>query len=266
MAQTKLTNLINPEVMADMVSASLTNAIRFTPLAQVLTNLRGRPGSKLIFPAWGYIGDATNVAEGAAIPLDLMSTSEKEVEISKAAKGVEITDEAVLSGLGDPIGEANNQLALAIANKVDNDLLAAAQTGTQTAGVAFDGTVATLQVGLDIFNDEDDEAVIIVMHPKDATKLRTNTQTFLTGSEIGANALIKGTYGEVLGAQIVRSRKVAEGAPLLIKAGALALVMKRNVQVEADRDIVTKTTVITADEHYAAYLYNPAKVVKFTVA
>lgn len=265
MAQTKLANLINPEVMADMVSASLTNAIRFTPLAQVLTNLQGRPGSKLIFPAWGYIGDAVDVAEGAPIPLDLMSTSEKEVEIKKAAKGVEITDEAVLSGLGDPIGEANNQLALAIANKVDNDLLAAAQTGTQTAGVAFDGTVASLQTGLDIFNDEDDEAVIIVMNPADAVKLRTNTQTFLTGSEIGANALIKGTYGEVLGAQIVRSRKIAVGAPLLIKAGALALVMKRNVQVEADRDIVTKTTVITADEHYAAYLYNPAKVVKFTV-
>lgn len=53
MVQTKLANILDTEVMADMVSASLTNAIRFTPLAQVLTNLQGRPGSKLIFPAWG---------------------------------------------------------------------------------------------------------------------------------------------------------------------------------------------------------------------
>ena len=264
--QTKLAQLIDPEVMADIVSASLANAIRFTPIAQVLTNLQGRPGSTLSFPSFVYIGEAADVAEGAPIPLDQLSASETSVAIKKAAKGVEITDEAILSGLGDPIGEANKQLALSIAAKVDADLLVAAQTATQTAGVAFNGTVATLQTGLDIFNDEDDEPVILVVNPKDAAKLRTDAQTnFLAGSEIGANALINGTYGEVLGVQIVRSRKVLEGAPLLIKAGALALVMKRAVQVEADRDIVTKTTVITADEHYAAYLYNPAKVVKFTV-
>lgn len=266
MVLTKLENLIDPEVMADIVSASLANQIRFAPIAQVLTNLQGRPGSTLSFPAFSYIGDAEDVAEGAQIPLDQLSASEKSVTVKKAAKGVEITDEAVLSGLGDPIGEANKQLALSIAAKVDEDLLTAAQSATQTSGAAFDGTVAGLQAGLDVFNDEDDEPVVLVVNPADAAKLRTDAQTnFLSGSELGANAFVNGTYGEVLGVQIVRSRKVEAGAPLLIKQGALALVMKRDVQVEADRDIVTKTTVITADEHYAAYLYNPAKVVKFTV-
>ena len=266
MVQTQLINLIDPQVMADMVSAELPNLLRFNAISNVNTDLQGRPGSKLLFPSYEYIGDAADIAEGVAIPLDRMTTSEKEVAIKKAAKGVEITDEAVLSGLGDPIGEANRQLALSIANKVDNDLLAAAQSATQaTAAGAFNGTVAGLQAGLDIFADEGDEPIVLFAHPKDAAALRLNAgSTFLSGSELGANAIVNGTYGEILGVQIVRSRKITERAPILVKRGALALVMKRDVQVEADRDITTKTTVITADEHYAAYLYDGSKVVKFT--
>lgn len=261
MAQTQLANLIDPQVMADMVSAELPNALRFSALANVNTDLQGRPGSTLTFPAWGYIGDATDIAEGQPIPLDQMSTSEKEVAIKKAAKGVEITDEAVLSGLGDPIGEANRQLALAIANKVDEDLLAAAGEATQTAPTV--NSVETLQAALDVFEDEDDEPAVIVLNPVDAAALRLDAgQNFLQGSELGANRIVTGAYGEVLGVQIIRSRKVAQGDFFLIKDGALALVLKRNAQVETDRDITTKTTVITADQHYAAYLYNPAKVVK----
>src|SRR5699024_1740923 len=101
----------------------------------------------------------------------------------------------------------------------------------------------------------------------DAATLRADAQkNFMFGSDVGATQFINGTYGDVLGVSIVRSRKVEKGAPLLIKQGALALVLKRDVAVESDRDIVNKTTVITADEHYAAYLYDPTKVVKYTTA
>jgi len=269
MTQTKLVNMINPEVMADMISAALTDQIRFAPLATVNTDLVGRAGSKLAFPSWNYIGDATIIAEGAAIPLDLMSASEKEVEVMKAAKGVEITDEAALSGLGDPIGEATKQLAMAITKKVDDDLITAALETTQTFEIALNAgfKVAALEEGLAIFDDEDQEPIALLINPKDAAVLRADAQAnHLLGSDVGANQFINGTYGDVLGVSIVRSRKVAEGAPILVKQGALALVLKRDVMVETDRDITTKTTVITADEHYAAYLYNAAKAVKFTTA
>lgn len=269
MVQSKLVNMINPQVMADMISAALKDQIRFAPLATVNTDLVGRAGSKLAFPSWNYIGDATVVAEGAPIPLDLMSASEKEVEVKKAAKGVEITDEAVLSGLGDPIGEATKQLAMAITKKVDDDLITAALETTQTFQVALGAgfKVAALEAGLAIFDDEDQEPIALLINPKDAAVLRADAQAnHLLGSDVGANAFISGTYGDVLGVSIVRSRKVLEGAPILVKQGALALVLKRDVMVETDRDITTKTTVITADEHYAAYLYNAAKAVKFTTA
>ena len=261
---TKLANLIDPEVFADLISTELPKAIRFSPLATVNQDLVGQPGSTLAFPAWTYIGPAEDVAEGEAIPLDDMSQTQKEVKVKKAGKGVEITDEAVLSGLGDPIGEANRQLLLAIADKVDDDLIEAAQEATQTTDDLT--TVAGLMKGINVLGLEDPSSSAVVLNPADASKLLAEARKEGAGSDVMANQLITGANFTVLGVTVVSSNKIDAGAGLLIADGALALVLKRNAQVEADRDIIKKTTVITADEHYAAYLYDTTKVVKQAAA
>lgn len=261
MAKTLLTDLVDTKVLGDIVTSGVPGALRFAGLAQVYDNLEGVPGSTLSFPSFNYIGTAEDVAEGEAIPLSKLTASAKDVKVKKAAKGVEITDSAVLSGYGDPLGEASEQLVESIADKVDDDLLESAKGAVQTAPTV--DSVATLQVALDVFADEDDAPVAIVMNPADAGALRIDAgQNFIQGSAIGAERLTTGVYGDVLGVQILRSRKVEKGDFYLIKQGALALVSKREVEVESARDIVTKTTVITADKHYAAYLYDPSKVVK----
>ena len=266
MATTMLKNMVDPQVLADMISAELENAIRFAPLARVDRTLEGRPGSTITVPKFKYIGDATDVEEGQAIDLTLLETSTEDFTIKKAGKGVEITDEAVLSGYGDPIGEAGKQLLMAIANKVDNDVLTALDTTTleYTAGTAWN--LDTISGAMDIFNDEDDEPMVLILNPKDASKLRKAVANdWERASDLGDNIIVSGTYGGVLGAQVVRSKKVTEGTGYLVKQGALAIYMKRNVEIEDDRDILRKTTVFTADQHYGAHLYDESKAIKIKV-
>lgn len=49
---TKLQNLINPQVMADMISAGLPAKIKFTPLAKVDNTLAARPGNTITVPKY----------------------------------------------------------------------------------------------------------------------------------------------------------------------------------------------------------------------
>ena len=273
---TKLAQMINPEVMADMVSAKLPKLLKFTPLAYVETALEGQPGSVLTVPAFEYAGDATDVAEGESIPLDQLTTKKTTMNKKKAGKGYEITDEAVLSGFGDPIGQAVYQLGLAIANKIDNDIVELAKTATQHVAEA-PTTLETIDKALQIFEDEEDVRYVAVINPKDAISLKANIgKEWIKGSELGAEMVVSGTFGEAGGDQIVRSKKVEQGKGFLVqvsakqtdpddeaKYGAFVINLKRNVAVETDRDIVKKTTVITGDEHYGVYQYDQSKVVKF---
>lgn len=222
------------------------------------------------------LGDAKDVAEGEAIATDQLTTKKSTMTIKKAGKGYEITDEALLSGFGDPLGQATYQLGLAIANKIDNDLVEVAKTATQHVAEA-PTTLTTIDKALEIFEDEEDAKYVAIINPKDAIKLKTDVaKEWTKGSELGADMVVSGTFGEAAGVQIVRSKKVDEGKGFLVKVsssqtqtddvnkyGAFVIMLKRDVAIETDRDIIKKTTVITGDEHYGVYLYDPSKVVKF---
>lgn len=265
MAQTKLANMVNPQVLKDMISASLVNKIRFAPLARVDRTLVGQAGNTVTVPKFNYIGAAEDVAEGVAMGTAVLTTSTQQATIKKAGKAVEITDESALSGYGDPIGEAGNQLLLAIADKVDNDVIDVLATATLEYTGNGGLKVETVEAGQDLFEDEDNQDMVLVCSPKAAAQLRADATTaFTRASELGDNVLVSGVFGEVLGAQIVRSRKLDDNTAYLVKAGALAIYLKRDVEVETDRDILAKTTVISADEHYGVVLEDESKAVKLT--
>lgn len=271
MATTVLENLVNPEVMADLVEKKLHDLIRFTPLAEVDTTLAGTPGSVLYLPSYSYIGDASTLGEGSTLTPASLNAGTTSMTIHKVAQGVELTDEAVLSGYGDPMGQAAMQIATAIANCVDNEMLAVLHgiTGTMVHAAASTAGIVPedLSNALEKFGEDIDVGEkVVVVSPALYTKVR-KTSDWLPASEIAADRLIRGAVGEIYGCQIIVSNKLknatyANEEAYIVKPGALRLLLKRDTLLETDRDILKFVTVITASKHEGCYLYDASKAIR----
>ena len=264
--QTKLTNLFNPQVVGDLIATELPKKIKMAPFAVVDNTLQGVAGNTITIPKFAYIGEADVVAEGVAAGTVVLTATTSQATVKKAVKAVEITDEAALSGYGDPVGEAVRQITMALADKVDSDCMAAAAGATNivdksTAAINYNAVVDAL----DAFEEEDDEAKVLFIHPKQLTKLRKDAE-FIDKNKFGADVMMTGAIGQIAGAQVVVSRKVKDlgsgvyACPIM-KAGALALYMKRGVNAETDRNVLASTTVLKADEHYVAAIKDESKIV-----
>lgn len=272
---TKLGSLIDPEVMAPMISAKLPKAIKATPFAKIDTTLQGRPGSTITLPRYKYIGDAEDLAEGVKANTAELKTDTAEYTIKKAVKQVRLTDEAILSGYGNPVGETNNQLGLAIANKVDNDVMDA----LYESRVVYDGSANAISYngivdGIDLFQEEDNVEKAMFIHPLQVSELRKDSN-FISRDKYGNEVMVNGEIGMVANARIIPSKKVKyeDGAfvcPIVElrpedqtgdDLAAITIYLKRNVNVETERDLTDYTTLIGADEHYVAALTDESKVV-----
>lgn len=261
---TYLANLFNPQVVGDRIQKKLFDYVRFAPLARVYDNLEGRPGSTVTLPYYNSIGAATLVGEGQDIPISQLTESTVSVTISKYAKGVQITDEAVLSAYGDPIGEAVDQIAQSIAQAYDNAMLAAmgtsAAAGMTTAAAAL--TADGIASALTLFGEDIDGEKVILVNPAAYETIR-KANGWIPGTEVAANMIIRGTVGMIHGCQVVVSNKLTTAnCAYIVKPGALAIYNKRGILVETDRDIINKSTVITADRHAAVYVLDKTKLIK----
>lgn len=257
MAITKLENLVNPEVVADTISAELPKAIKFSVVADVDKTLVGQAGNTIGVPQYDYIGDAEVVAEGVAISTTTLTATMKQATIKKTGKAVEITDEAMLSGTGKPIDEATNQLKMAIASKIDADILTALtvapDTDTTITTVGDSSTNLTpslISDALDEFDDEElGENKYLFINPAGMGILRKDS-TFTHASELGDKTLENGVVAMVYGCKVIPTRRLPVTKSVVSKEKAISLYIKREVNVETARNILTKTTTISADEHY----------------
>lgn len=170
-----------------------------------------------------------------------------------------------MSGYGNPMEEGAKQLVLSIASALDKELLFA--LNGITSPMVHTGAGATLvpddvNNALELFGEDVDGEKVLMCAPALHTKLRKTTE-WVPASEIAANMLIKGSVGEVYGCQVVVTNRLKQsGMAFIVKPGALRIFLKRDTLVETARDIVNKSTIVTADKHAVCYLYDASKAIK----
>lgn len=286
MAVTKMANMIDPEVMGAMINAKVEALCKMTPYAHVDTTLVGVPGDTKTVPSWNYIGDAEDVAEGVEVGLTEMTASTTTFTIKKAMKAVGITEEARLSGLGNPVGQAESQLAKSIAGKVDNDVITAVYSSKvsqdESAGVInYAGIVRAVTK----FGDEEDgiEKVMFI-HPDQETDLLLDDM-FLSADKFEGGVAVRGSIGKIAGCWIKKSKKVkksgsnwlnpiiklepdsAETEYIEDELPAVTIFLKKDIQTDSEWKPRVQQTEITTAKYYGVALTNEAKTViaKFAV-
>lgn len=252
MSTTKLGNIINPEVMGDMIEAKIEAMAKLTPYAKVDTSLQGVPGDTKTVPSWNYIGDAEDFNPETASETDAemqtvnLTAGSRTFTIKCAGKSVSILQTAINSGLGNPVGQAETQLAKSIIAKVDNDVVAAAYESEQVLNlsdnvISYDGIVDAACK----FEDEEDgiDKVMFINPKQEATLLKDDD--FLSADKFEAGVAVKGAIGKIAGCWIKKSKKVKEVAATEAVAGVYTVTIGGTV---ADDDVITVAgTDVTLD-------------------
>lgn len=211
---TKLSDVINPQVMGAMIEAKIEALCKITPYAKVDTTLQGVPGDTKTVPSWNYIGDAQDFDpennNGDEIETAKLTASSTTFGIKCAGKAVSILQTAINSGLGNPIGQAETQLAKAIVGKVDNDVLAAAYT----SGNIFNGSgdligYKPIVEAVGKFGDEEETDKVMFIHPDQETTLLKDSD-FISADKFEAGVAVRGSIGKIAGCWIKKSKKVTK--------------------------------------------------------
>ncbi|GII98382.1 N4-gp56 family major capsid protein [Sediminihabitans luteus] len=290
MATTTRADLYAPEVWEDLAQAAFTGAaIVGTSTAVVADDtLAGQPGDTVNFPAWMALSEMSDLTEGVAIVPEKLTQKNSKATIKEAGKGVEFTDKAKLTGLGNGQDEAIRQFGLLSARKVDADLITSAQA-VVAGGITYaDGTAATASTpllhtisggaitwpglvdGLEKFGDdfEPSEFSGLYIRAEQRSQIMKD-DTFIKASDLGAGGegtmVRRGFIGEVAGLPVYVTNRLATGKALVLKRNSLGLMYKRRPVVEQDRDILARTDVVTTNLHYATKRLDDKGVLVVTI-
>ena len=202
---------------------------------------------------------AADLTEGTDMSSTTVSTSSITVTVAEVGAQVVLTDVAAM-GAGNPAEELGTVLGNAIATKMDKDLIAlfdGFSSGLGSAGTEI--TVADMfKAAATLRNAKVTGPLAAVLHPYQAYQLKANlTNTFANpnGGDAQNTAMVNGYVGTIAGIDIYESANItvdgnddAKGA--VFAPEALAIAMKRDFQIEPQRDASLRAFELNATAIY----------------
>jgi len=221
-------------------------------------NIGDEAGKTIQVPKYPAI-TAADLTEGTDMSSTTVSTSSVSISVGEVGAQVVLTDLAAM-GAGNPAEELGTVLGNAIATKMDTDLIALFDGFSTALGAAAQEiTVADLfKAAATLRNNKAQGEIFAVVNPFQAYQLKANlTNTFANpnGGDAQNTAMVNSYVGTIAGIDVYESANVtvdgsgdAKGA--VFSREALAIAMKRDFQIEAQRDASLRAFELNATAIY----------------
>jgi N4-gp56 family major capsid protein len=202
---------------------------------------------------------AADLTEGTDMSSTTVSTSAVTISVQEVGAQVVLTDVAAM-GAGNPAEELGTVLGNSIATKMDKDLIALFDGFSSSLGAAAQEiTVADLfKAAATLRSNKVTGRMSAVVHPYQAYQLKANlTNTFANPNAGDAQntAMVNAYVGTIAGIDIYESANLtidgnddAKGA--VFAPEALAIAMKRDFQIEPQRDASLRAFELNATAVY----------------
>jgi len=261
-------DFIDIQVIGDFISQKLIKLVKLAPLAEIDNTLVGQAGMTITHPFYKYIGMAQTIDELDQVPVGNVDMDTLQATVKKAVKDLGFSDESILASNGAVLSEGTRQLAISIADKIDNDIVTLFRGATTTPQVTIlngelDFTQASLAKLKVAFGEDLEEATVLLINSTNYGKILAMPEFVAV---MQGQAFMTGHVGHVMGLNIVVSDRLTDDEAYLVRQGAFAIAYKRHVQVESGRAMNVRGFRIGADVHYVTYLRDSSKLAKLTVA
>ena len=237
----------------------LTTSVNTRNLMTVDTELAQEAGMTKTINVYTYTGEAQEVAAGEGNTNRGSITYEgKDYTVKMVQQAFDYQDEDFMKDntIVDNMLKGANQVMV---NKMTSDFYAEAAkaTLTQTGAISYDTIVDAIAK----LNVEDESGLFIIITPEQKAAIRKDVD--YKAARMG-EVVYNGQIGTVAGIPVIVSK--AAGGAYVMSKDAIKLFMKKDLEIEQERNADTRTNSVYLRTAYLVALVDATKICKITAA
>ena len=255
MANTVFANKIIEAKAQDL----LTTAVNTRSLMTVDTTLAAEAGMTKTINVYTYTGEAEELGGGEGNSnRGSIAYVGTDYTVKMIQQAFDYADEDFMKDntIVDSMLKGANQVMV---NKMTADFIAEVKKATlsHTAALSYDAVVDAIAK----LNVEDESGLFLIVSPAGKAALRKDPD--YVAARMG-EVVYNGQVGTICGIPVIVSKAIEDGEAYIMSAEAVKLFMKKDVEVEQDRDADTRTNSVYLRTAYIVALVDATKICKIS--
>jgi HK97 family phage major capsid protein len=255
MANTVFANKIIEAKAKDL----LTTAVNTRSLMTVDTSLAAEAGMTKTINVYTYTGEAEELGVGEGnTNRGSIAYVGTDYTVKMIQQAFDYADEDFMKDntIVDSMLKGANQVMV---NKMTADFIAEVKKATlsHTAALSYDAVVDAIAK----LNVEDESGLFLIVSPAGKAALRKDPD--YVAARMG-EVVYNGQVGTICGIPVIVSKAIEDGEAYIMSAEAVKLFMKKDVEVEQDRDADTRTNSVYLRTAYICALVDATKICKIS--